>query len=110
LVFLDPSHTISDERLGSNSQLGQGPLAASGGAARVHGGGPPETRARARWGPHCTGKGSGRFRGGRSEHGHGHSNDAEAPEDNRPRRGGSTVAQLHFGEQSRLAKNREMAI
>jgi hypothetical protein len=43
---------------------------------------------RARWGPWGSRKGSGRFEG-RGEHGHGHNNDAEAPEDNCPWRGGS---------------------
>jgi hypothetical protein len=38
-------------------------MAARGGAARVHGGAPPETRARAGWGPRGAVWGSGRFRG-----------------------------------------------
>jgi hypothetical protein len=45
--------------------------------------------------------------GGCSERGHGHSNGAEMPEDNCPRRDGSVAAQLHFDEQSRPTENRE---
>jgi hypothetical protein len=51
LVLLDLGHPISNKCLGSNGQLGPGPSAASGGVARVHGGGLPKMRARARWGP-----------------------------------------------------------
>jgi hypothetical protein len=36
-----------------------------------------------------------------------HRNNAKAPEDNCPRRDGSTAALLHSGEQSRQAENRE---
>jgi hypothetical protein len=43
-----------------------------------------------------------------SERGHGHSNGAEAPENNCPWRDGSAAAQLHSGEQSCPDKNREM--
>jgi hypothetical protein len=47
------------------------------------------------------------IRGGCSEHGHEHSNGTETPEDNCPRRDGSTAEQLHSGEQSRPAENRK---
>jgi hypothetical protein len=92
--------------LGSNSQLEQGSLSASGGAARAHGGGPLETRARVRWGPQGAGKGSGGL-GEHGEHGRGYGNNVEAPEGSRPWWGGSVVARHHSGEQSHTIEGRK---
>jgi hypothetical protein len=58
-------------------------------------------RARARWGPRGR-EGLKEVRGC-SERGHGHSNGAKTLEDNCLGRDGSAMAQLHSGEQSRLA-------
>jgi hypothetical protein len=47
LVYLNLGHLILDGHLRSNVKLRQGFLAASGGTARIRGGAPLETRARA---------------------------------------------------------------
>jgi hypothetical protein len=44
LIYLNPSHPISNGRIESNGQLGPDSLAASDGVTHAHGRGPPETR------------------------------------------------------------------
>jgi hypothetical protein len=68
--------------------------------------------ARRRRGRGCAGppgcrKGLREVRGGCSERGNGHNNDAETLEDNCPRRDGSAASQLHSGEQSCPVENIE---
>jgi hypothetical protein len=99
-------HLISDKRLGSHDQLGQSSLAAISGAVRAHGGGPPETRARARWGPGALGGAQGGS-GEHDKHACGHDNNAEALEGSRPQRGGLAMAELYSGKQSRTTEGRE---
>jgi hypothetical protein len=82
------------------ARSGPNSLPANVGAARAHGGDPPWTTARARWGPRVPERAQGGSRQ-RGEHGCGLGNNAKAPKGSCPRRDGLAAAEPCSDEQLR---------